>query len=156
MVEEIHMLETKATGTREKSGKHDQGTSSGPEGGDTSQTRVDKPLSNIGMNSIPENRFEGMEMESSNAEERGLNEEQWSQEKRSKLECQMTSNNMDGTLMGFVPYRRGGLEVGGLGSVSLTLGLRHGVEGVQHQQQLQEEQLRHHHLGGHMIRDYVG
>ncbi|KAL9322749.1 hypothetical protein ACSQ67_010802 [Phaseolus vulgaris] len=153
MVEEIHMLETKATGTKEKSGRH-EGTSSGPEG-DTSQPRVDMPLSNIGMNSIPENRFEGMEMESSNAEESGLNEEQWSQEKRSKLECQMTSNTMDGTLMGFVPYRRGGLEVGGLGSVSLTLGLRHGVEGVQHPQQLQEEQLRHH-LGGHMIHDFVG
>ncbi|TKY48551.1 BEL homeodomain protein 8 [Spatholobus suberectus] len=155
MVEEMHMLETKATGSKDKCGKT-EGTSSGTEG-DTSQPRVDKPLSNSGKNSIPETQFQSIEMGSSIAaiaEENGLNKEQWSQEKRSKLECQMTSN-MDGTLMGFVPYRHGGLEVGGLGSVSLTLGLRHGVEGVQHQQQLQEEQLRHH-LGGHMIRDFVG
>ncbi|RZB76370.1 BEL1-like homeodomain protein 4 [Glycine soja] len=155
MVEEIHTLETKATSSKGNCGKN-EGTSSGTEG-DTSHPRA---LSNIGMNSIPENQFQGMDMGSSiiaaNAEESGLNSEQWSQEKRSKLECQMTTSNMDGTLMGFVPYRRGGgIEVGGLGSVSLTLGLRHGVEGVQHQQQLQEEQLRHH-LGGHMIHDFVG
>ncbi|CAJ1955913.1 unnamed protein product [Sphenostylis stenocarpa] len=153
MVEEIHMLETKATGTKENNGKH-EGTSPGTQG-DTSQPRMDKHLSNIGMDSIPENQFDGMEMGSSNVGESELNEEPWCQEKRSKVECQMTSNDMDGTLMGFVPYRRGGLEVGGLGSVSLTLGLRHGVEGVQHQQQLQEEQLRHR-LGGHMIHDFVG
>lgn len=92
--------------------------------------------------------------------------EQWNQEKRSKMEChQVAPASMDGTLMGFVPYRRGGgggagggLDVGGLGSVSLTLGLRHGVEGVQQQQHLQqqqEDQLRRH-FGEHMIHDFVG
>ncbi|RDX88174.1 BEL1-like homeodomain protein 8, partial [Mucuna pruriens] len=151
MVEEIHMLETKAPGSKDKCGKM-EGTSSGTEG-DSSQPRVDKPY--IGLNSIPENQFEGMDMGSSIAEESRLNTEQWSQEKRSKLDCHQMNSNMENTLMGFVPYRRGGLEVGGLGSVSLTLGLRHGVEAVQHQQQLQEEQLRHH-LGGHMIHDFVG
>lgn len=64
--------------------------------------------------------------------------------------------NMDGTLMGFVPYRRGGggLDVGGIGSVSLTLGLRHGVEAV-HQQLQQEDQIRRQ-FGEHMIHDFVG
>ena len=88
----------------------------------------------------------------SNVEE--LNAEQWNQQKRSKLECQITSS-MDGTLMGFVPYRSGGVEIGGLGSVSLTLGLRHDdVEGFQRhqQQQLQDQQLRRH----FMINDFVG
>ncbi|KAG4961241.1 hypothetical protein JHK87_037874 [Glycine soja] len=152
MVEEIHTLETKATGSKDNCGIN-EGTSSAT-GGDTSHPRA---LGNIGLNSIPETQFQGIDMGSSiaaNAEESGLNPEQWSQEKRSKLECQVTST-MDGTLMGFVPYRHGGVEVGGLGSVSLTLGLRHGVEGVQNQQQLQEEQLRHD-VGGHMIHEFVG
>ncbi|XP_027343378.1 BEL1-like homeodomain protein 9 [Abrus precatorius] len=149
MVEEIHMLETKVTGPKENSNENVQTTSTE---GDTSQPRVDKPLSKFcGMNPVPENQFPSLEMSSSIATN---TEEEWSQEKRSKLECQVTSN-IDGTMMGFIPYRRGGLEVGGIGSVSLTLGLTHGVEGVQHQQQLQEEHLRHH-LGGHMIHDFVG
>lgn len=152
MVEEIHMLETKGTTGENQNSSKNEGTSI--TGGGTSQPRVNKPLRNLGMHSIPESQFQCMEMGSSipsndNAEENGLNEEQWSQEKRSKLECQMSNSSMDGTLMGFVPYQRGGLEVGGLGSVSLTLGLRHGVEGVQNQQQLQEEQLRRH-FGGHI------
>nr|KYP51773.1 BEL1-like homeodomain protein 8 [Cajanus cajan] len=140
MVEEIHMLETKGTSSKEMCGKN-EGTSSGTEG-DTRQPRLDKPLSNVGMNTIPENQFHSMETGSSNAEESGFNSEEWSQEKRSKLECHMSSN-MDDTLMGFVPYRRGGL-----GSVSLTLGLRHGVEGGQHQQL--------HDLEGHMMHGFVG
>ncbi|KAL2332020.1 hypothetical protein Fmac_019601 [Flemingia macrophylla] len=133
MVEEIHMLETKGTCSKEKSGKN-EGTSSGTKG-DTSHPSLDKPMSNTGMSSIPENQFESKE-------ESGLNSEEWSQEKRSKLECM--SSNMDGTLMGFVPYHRRG----SLGSISLTLGLRHGVEGTQ-QQQLRD-------LGGHMMHDFVG
>ncbi|XP_061376698.1 BEL1-like homeodomain protein 8 [Gastrolobium bilobum] len=156
MVEEIHMLETKTTtGANENSSKN-EGTSCTE--GSTRQPRVDKPMSKFGMHSIPENQYQDIEMGSSsiatNVEESELNAEQWSQEKRSRLECMNSS--MDGTLMGFVPYRRGGIEIGGLGSVSLTLGLRHGhVEGVQQQQQqqLQEEQLRRH-LGGHMINDF--
>ncbi|CAL0314063.1 unnamed protein product [Lupinus luteus] len=64
-----------------------------------------------------------------------LNEEQhWNLEKRSKFEI---TSSMEGTLMGFTPYRHGG---GGLGSVSLTLGLMHEVEGVQHQQRQLEHQ----------------
>ncbi|KAE9585766.1 hypothetical protein Lal_00009883 [Lupinus albus] len=124
MVEEIHMLETKVT--KGDNTSKNEGTSC-TEGG-----RIDKPLSKFGMHSIPESEFQ-----CNNAEENGINdEEQWSQEKRSKLEFQM---------MGFVPYQRGGA----LGSVSLTLGLRHGVEGIQNQQQLQQDQLIPH-FGGHL------
>ncbi|CAL0332295.1 unnamed protein product [Lupinus luteus] len=105
MVEEIHMLETK--GITGNNTSKNAGTSC-TEGG-----RVDKPLSKFGMHSIPESQFQC----NNNAEENGINdEEQWSEEKRSKLEFQM---------MGFVPYQ----SEGALGSVSLTLGLRHGVEG---------------------------
>ncbi|KAK7261331.1 hypothetical protein RIF29_27640 [Crotalaria pallida] len=178
MVEEIHTLETKgATGDDDdnknnNSSKNDETSSCNEVGSTSLQPRVDdKPLtlSKFGMlHSIPENQFQCMEMSTASiaccnnndSEGKGLNyEEQWSQEKRSKLEFLQVSNNssMDGTLMGFVPYQQhGGIEVGGLGSVSLTLGLRHGVEGgsVQNQQQLQEEQFIRHY-GGH-IHDFVG
>ncbi|KAK7404761.1 hypothetical protein VNO78_05718 [Psophocarpus tetragonolobus] len=164
MVEEIHMLETKgATEAPKKSNKSDQGASAS-EG--SNQPKCDnQAVSRFGMHAsshaIPEKQFQCLEMGSSssagNGEHIGMEEDQWNQEKRSKLECQIsTTPSMDGTVMGFMPYRRGGLEVGGLGSVSLTLGLRHGVEGVQQQQQLhQEEELRRH-FGGHMIHDLVG
>jgi len=163
MVEEIHMLETKgAAEPRQASNKNDQ-VASASEG--SNQPKSDhQPVSRFGTqassHAIHDNQFQCLEMGSSssagNEEHIGMNEVQWSQEKRSKLECQIaTTPNMDGTVMGFMPYRRGGLEAGGLGSVSLTLGLRHSVEGVQQQQLQQEEDLRRQ-FGGHMIHDFVG
>ncbi|KAK7312585.1 hypothetical protein VNO77_36543 [Canavalia gladiata] len=160
MVEEIHMLETKgAAEGKQKGSKNDEGASAS-EG--SNQPKVDnQPVSKFGSNAhaIPEKQFQCLEMGSSssacNEENIGMGEEQWNQEKRSKLDCQIATPSMDGTMMGFMPYRRGGLELGGLGSVSLTLGLRHGVEGVQQQQLHQEEELRHQ-FGGHMIHDFVG
>ncbi|KAK7262281.1 hypothetical protein RJT34_29847 [Clitoria ternatea] len=168
MVEEIHMLETKGATTetnQKNSSKNDQGVASVSEG--SNQPKVDHrhPMTKFGMHAhadaIPERQFQCLEMGSCSSaagnEENniGMNEEQqWNQEKRSKLECQITTPSIDGTVIGFMPYRHGGLEVGGLGSVSLTLGLRHGVEGVQQQLQ-QEEELRHQ-FGGHMIHDFVG
>ncbi|KAF7805617.1 BEL1-like homeodomain protein 8 [Senna tora] len=69
----------------------------------------------------------------------------WNQEKRSKVEyCEVASSmeEEEETATGFVPYRRS--EVGGVGSVSLTLGLRHGVElGAQSH----HHQLRRHFAG---------
>lgn len=160
------MLETKGMAGADQSSSKNEGTSASE--GSSSHPRVDQPLNKFGTraaNAIPEKQFQCLEMGSSSVasamdQENGLSheEEQWSQVKRSKLECQNITSGMDGTLMGFMPFRRGGLEVGGLGPVSLTLGLRHGVEGAQHQQQQQlqhEEQLRHH-FGGHMIHDFVG
>ncbi|TKY67192.1 BEL homeodomain protein 8 [Spatholobus suberectus] len=163
MVEEIHMLETKgATEAHQTSSKNDQGASAS-EG--SNQPKADhQPVSRFGTrassHATPEKQFQCLEMGSSssagNEEHIGMDEEQWNQEKRSKLECQITTApSLDGTVMGFMPYRRGGLEVGGLGSVSLTLGLRHGVEGVQQQQLQREEELRRR-FGGHMIHDFVG
>lgn len=150
MVEEVHMLDKNTTGTNENSNRN-EGTS-GTEGGSCNQPKMDKTVNGFFMHSIPENQIQDMEFGSSidrNADESALNEaEQWREEKRSKLDCEMSSR-MDGTLMDFLPYRHSGHDVGGsLGSVSLTLGLRHGVEGVQHQ----EGQFRHHHhLGGQFV-----
>lgn len=145
MVEEIHMLERK--GLASDNDNHNSSRNkeiSAIEG--ASESRVDQ--------SLRSNQLQCLETgtEDSHMEEVEELNSQWNQEKRSKLECQITSSNMDGTLMGFVPYSRG--EVGGVGSVSLTLGLRHGVEGVQ-QQQFQQQQLRRH-FGGQMINDFGG
>ncbi|KAJ7981025.1 putative BEL1-like homeodomain 8 [Quillaja saponaria] len=143
MVEEIHMLETKGLAcTNQNSSKNDG--SSATEG--TSQPRVDQPPYRFGMHATPDKQLECLEMGSLVGTENGhgdLHSE--------PLECQMTPS-MDRSLMGFLPYQRGGL-----GSVSLTLGLRNGVENAQHQQQQlqQEDQLRRH-FGGHMIHDFVG
>ncbi|XP_027908975.1 BEL1-like homeodomain protein 8 isoform X2 [Vigna unguiculata] len=161
MVEEIHMLETKgaAEAHHQGSNKSDQVASACE--GSSNQPKSDQPVSRFHTHAIPEKQFQCLEMGSSssaggNEEHIGMNEEQWNQEKRSKLECQIAATpNMEGTVMGFMPYRRGALEVGGLGSVSLTLGLRHSVEGVQQQQLQQEEELRRQ-FGGHMIHDFVG
>ncbi|KAL5056104.1 hypothetical protein RYX36_036786 [Vicia faba] len=132
MVEEIHMLESK--GTTEAQNQNNN---------------KNEPC-RVGTH---ERKFQCLEMGSSssgihNVEKVITNEEQWNnniQEKRSKMENEITPNMN----MGFLPYQHG--------SVSLTLGLRHGVESVQQQHlQQQEVELRHHQYGGHMIHDFVG
>lgn len=136
MVEEIHMLESK--GITEDQNQNNNSKNEACRVGGTH-----------------EKQFQCLEMGSSsginNVEKVISNEEQWNnniQEKRSKLENEITPN-MDATMMGFMPYQRG--------SVSLTLGLRHGVESVQHQhQQLQQEVELRHQFGENMIHDFVG
>lgn len=135
MVEEIHMLESKGTAEAQN------------------QNNDKNEACRVGTH---EKQFQCLEMGSSsgnnNVEKVITNEEQWInniQEKRSKLESDQITPNMDSTVMGFMPYQRG--------SVSLTLGLRHGVESVQQQQhQLQQEVDLRHQFGEHMIHDFVG
>ncbi|KAK8683609.1 hypothetical protein V6N13_039663 [Hibiscus sabdariffa] len=86
--------------------------------------------------------------------------ERWYHDKRSSLDCRIPTST-DGPLMCFAPYEQSRVAMGGLGAVSLTLGLRHGVEGAQvlqqHQQQYQphDDQFRWQ-FGGQMIHDFVG
>jgi hypothetical protein len=133
MVEEIHMLESKGTTEVQN------------------QNNSKNEVSNVRAH---EKQFQCLEVGSSsgiNNVENVRHEEQWNniQEKRSKLENDQITPNMDTTVMGFMPYQRG--------SVSLTLGLRHGVENAQHQQQqLQQEVELRHQYGGHMFHDFVG
>ncbi|GMI81872.1 hypothetical protein HRI_001856500 [Hibiscus trionum] len=70
--------------------------------------------------------------------------EHWSHEKRSRMDFH-TPTNMEGSLMGYAPY-----ENGGIGAVSLTLGLRHGVESAQQQDHLRRQ------FGGQLIHDFAG
>lgn len=134
MVEEIHMLESKGITESENNSTKNEASRG------------------VGRNGMAEKEFQCMEMGSSSST--GINnvendKEQWNniKEKRSKLENEITENMDTTTVMGgFMPYQRG--------SVSLTLGLRHGVENVQ--QQLQHEVELRHQFGGHMIHDFVG
>lgn len=154
MVEEIHMLESKglAEGNQNSSKNDRDSAAEGP-----SRPDGDQPSNNLSLNAMPNKQLECTGMGSSASTRHGVGAEGWNQEKRSRMDCQIPTS-MDGSLMGFVPYQRSGLEIGGLGAVSLTLGLRHGAENVQHQQQQlqqQEDQLRRQ-LGGQMIHDFVG
>ncbi|XP_022752883.1 BEL1-like homeodomain protein 9 isoform X2 [Durio zibethinus] len=83
--------------------------------------------------------------------------EHWNHQKHSRMDFRIPTS-MEGSLMGFSPYQQSRIEMGGLGNVSLTLGLRHGVETAQqHQQQYQpqDDQLRQQ-FGGQMIHDFAG
>ncbi|KAE8712713.1 hypothetical protein F3Y22_tig00110234pilonHSYRG00019 [Hibiscus syriacus] len=70
------------------------------------------------------------------------------------------SSSMDGSLISFTPHEQSRLEMRGLGAVSLTLGLEHGVESAevfqQHQQQYQphEYQLQGQ-FRGQVIHDFA-
>ncbi len=157
MVEEIHMLETKGlTEANQHSSKND-----GNSAGEGSRPDGEQLSNNLSINVMPNKQLECLGMDSSMSSGHRLSAEQWNQEKRSRVDCQIPTSMDGSSLMGFVPYQRSGLEIGGLGAVSLTLGLRHGAESAQHQhqhqQQLQqqEDQLRQQ-FGGQMIHDFVG
>lgn len=125
MVEEIHMLEAKGMAGMDLN-------SSGKAVGKSSMNRRLEAQAgkNVDVSASGEMAIE----KSSHCSE------QWQQEKRSRIEdCAM-----DAGLMGFA--YPGGMDIGGLGAVSLTLGLRQG-EGEQ-------QQMRH--FGHQMLHDFVG
>ncbi|KAL4280061.1 hypothetical protein GQ457_03G043700 [Hibiscus cannabinus] len=78
--------------------------------------------------------------------------ENWNHEKRSRMDFHIPTN-MEGSMTG---YEQSRLENGGLGAVSLTLGLRHGVESAQQQQYQQQEHHLRRQFGGQLIHDFAG
>lgn len=125
MVEEMHMLETKGLAENQTcmnnlEGKRAEGTSQ----------PYEQPSNNTGASYMLNKQIECSGTVSSDGSGEKLEAEQWSREKRSRIEFQ-NPTRMDGAVMDFLPYQRSGIEVGGLGAVSLTLGLRHGVENAQ-------------------------
>lgn len=83
------------------------------------------------------------------------------QEKRSRLDCRnIPGVGGGGSLVGFMPYQQSGIDIGGLGAVSLTLGLRQNNAGVGSDQQGVQQQHENHqfrrHFGDHIIYDFVG
>lgn len=153
MVEEIHMLETKGGGVADQT-ESDGGGKTTLEAGCDHQATNDQSSSShrLRMSAIPDKQVECSTIGPSGHEyEVGRSSANiWNQEKRSRIEYQMIPSSIDGSLMGLVPS---GIEMGGLGSVSLTLGLRQS-DGTA-QRQPEQHHLRPH-MGGQIIRDFVG
>ncbi|XP_008789567.2 BEL1-like homeodomain protein 4 isoform X1 [Phoenix dactylifera] len=145
MVEEIHMLETKGmkgadlnSGNRNDANKLPMDDAGRPSNEQRPESGCSRPLHCSSMEPLLN-------------DEGSRSMEQWHYEKRSRIdECGMQTS-MDGNLISFGTYQSA-MDIGGLGAVSLTLGLRQ--EGGQQQQQQQQQQMRH--FGSQMLRDFVG
>ncbi|PIN18135.1 Transcription factor MEIS1 [Handroanthus impetiginosus] len=133
MVEEIHHLETKGVAEAETNKK----TATG------SYNQANDNAESLNMSSMPDKEVEHSRISPSEHGFDRTNSIIWNQEKRSRIECHDPSM-LDGSLMGLVPSHRSSIEMGGLGAVSLTLGLRQSAENGQR------------HFGGQIIRDFVG
>lgn len=156
MVEEIHMLETKGSSRSEPNSnnsvmsiieKNRQATAANQSGCKPSPLNpvCDKQLECLG----PSSSLERSTGEPINTEQLFQNQ------KCSRLESHQVPTNIDSSFIGFLPYQRRGLELGGIGAVSLTLGLRHGSETTQ--QQLQHQFIpQGMPFGGHVIHDFSG
>ncbi|KAK6926762.1 Homeobox KN domain, partial [Dillenia turbinata] len=151
MVEEIHMLETKGLAERDGSGKSE---------GKSSSERMSRPIGDQRLNKLIVNQVADKQTEYlGTGTSTGMgNTEQWNQEKRLRVESQ-THSNLDGSLMSFMPHQHTPLEIGGLGAVSLTLGLRHASDSIQMQQHHPLQQGDHHqlrqHFGGDLVHDFA-
>ncbi|PPD68637.1 hypothetical protein GOBAR_DD34488 [Gossypium barbadense] len=121
MVEEIHMLESKCLAEGNQN-------SSKSEGKSTSEGRISWPNDGQSINRSCVNALSDKQLACADmlvADAHDL--EHWNHEKRSSMDFHIPTS-MEGSLMGFAPYQQSRLENGGLGAVSLTLGLMHGVE----------------------------
>ncbi|KAK8489063.1 hypothetical protein V6N11_009240 [Hibiscus sabdariffa] len=155
MVEEIHILESKGLAESNKnSSKTDAKSAS------TIRPNEDQSINSSCINAMSDKQLACSDMAVAGATVGAHDVDHWYPEKRSGMDFRIPSG-IDGSLMSFAPYEQSRLENRGLGTVSLTLGLRHGVESAQvfqqHQQQYQphEDQLRQQ-FGGQMIHDFVG
>ncbi|KAI3716545.1 hypothetical protein L1987_67493 [Smallanthus sonchifolius] len=144
MVEEIHTLETKGLANSDPNHPptdHDQDTSR-----------------NMDMGSLPNKQQQPKCLRTSGTltinNQNEPNAQLWDHEKRSRPDYQTPQPSMDPSFANIMPYPRNAFEAGGLGPVSLTLGLRQNAE---HGQQLQqhEHQLRQR-FGGQLIHDFAG
>ncbi|KAJ0857524.1 putative transcription factor Homeodomain-TALE-BEL family [Helianthus annuus] len=142
MVEEIHTLETKGLAAS---------SSNKPlaDGQDTS--RVD--MGSMTNKQQPESSRTSGALTVTNGQNEP-NEQLWNQEKRARPDYQIPQATMDRSFTNMMPYPRAAFEAGGVGPVSLTLGLWQNAEHVQQLQQ-HEHQFRQH-FGGHLIHDFVG
>ncbi|MBA0774562.1 hypothetical protein Gotri_009764 [Gossypium trilobum] len=153
MVEEIHMLESKCLAEGNQNLSKSEGKS-------TSEGRISCPNDGLSINRSCVNALSNKQLACADmlvADAHDL--EHWNHEKRSSMDFHIPTS-MEGSLLGFAPYQQSRLENGGLGAVSLTLGLMHGVESAQQQQRQQQYQQQEHHsrrqFGGHLIHDFAG
>ncbi|CAI9778424.1 unnamed protein product [Fraxinus pennsylvanica] len=132
MVEEIHMLETKGTA---EAGRPDECTV---------QSNDSQSLNKLNSSSAFDKQVEFSRISSSECMHPNIQ----NHGNHSRVDYRIPASN-DGSFMGFSPYHQSGMEIGGLGSVSLTLGLKRTAESVQ------QPQFRQH-FEDSMVRDSVG
>ncbi|CAI9776466.1 unnamed protein product [Fraxinus pennsylvanica] len=119
MVEEIHMLETKGmTETGSNASKTDGKSST-----EGSKLNGIQSFNTHGITAVSDKQMDCSRISPSEGQGDELSADLWNHKKRSRVEYHIPGS-MDGSFMGFMPYHRGGIEIGGLGAVSLTLGLR--------------------------------
>ncbi|KAJ0806499.1 putative transcription factor Homeodomain-TALE-BEL family [Helianthus annuus] len=138
MVEEIHTLETKGlANSNPNNPPTDTQDTSRMDMGSLTNKQQPECLRTSGALTMINNQNEP-------------NEQLWDHEKRSRPEYQIPQP----TITNIMPYPRTTFEAGGVGPVSLTLGLRQNAEHVQQLQQ-HEHQLRQR-FGGQLVHDFVG
>uniref|UniRef100_A0A6N2KQY3 Alpha-carbonic anhydrase domain-containing protein n=1 Tax=Salix viminalis TaxID=40686 RepID=A0A6N2KQY3_SALVM len=150
MVEEIHSLETKGLLENNRSSGKNDGNSAEGAGQPDGDHQASKEL---GTSHVPGIQLECCRSIGSSGGSRDEQDaEEWDQEKRSRVGFQAPLR-ADRSLMDFVLYQKPASENGGLGAVSLTLGLRHGAENAQ-RQQLQH--MSYDYRNGKKIGDHCG
>ncbi|XP_010262878.1 PREDICTED: BEL1-like homeodomain protein 4 [Nelumbo nucifera] len=155
MVEEIHMLETKGSAEMNLNTGKNEGR---PVSSGENVHAGDESSHKLMIEALSEKQSECSGSGPVLNTENGRNPDQWNQGERARIHSQLPSG-IDNGLIGFMPYHQNGIDMGGLGAVSLTLGLRHSVEGLQQHQQPQQQQEEHHlmkHFGGQIIHDFAG
>ncbi|XP_041994705.1 BEL1-like homeodomain protein 8 isoform X2 [Salvia splendens] len=148
MVEEIHMLETKVSDNVGKSSNGKTAVEGCSQDDDSSQS-----LNRLRLHVVPDKQGECSGFGPPGQEGDKFKASMWNQEKRSRIEYHV-QGSVDGPMMRFMPSHGSGIEGSGIGSVSLTLGLRQSPEGSQLPPTQQERHMRHY--GGQIIRDFVG
>ncbi|KAG4206850.1 hypothetical protein ERO13_A03G031800v2 [Gossypium hirsutum] len=160
MVEEIHMLESKGLAENNPNSSKTTEAKSPSTNRPNEDQRIDRPC--INATSMEQLTCSGTAVAGTTGDAHDT--ERWFHDKPLRMDFRIPTS-MEGSLLSFAPYEQSRLEMGGLGAVSLTLGLRHGVETAQahqhqhrhrqQQYQSQEDQLQRP-FGGQMVHDFVG
>ncbi|GFQ02675.1 bel1-like homeodomain protein 8 [Phtheirospermum japonicum] len=148
MVEEIHMLETK--------GMVDTGSDGKTTIADCDQANYTGQCSDTVRTTKMHDSYSSHLDPSEHTPDRSNPSTTWNQEKRSRIDYHVPTSVFDGSSMGFVPSHHSGVEMAGMGAVSLTLGLRQSAENGQRQPLQPEHHRLRQHYGGQIIRDFVG
>ncbi|KAK8306948.1 hypothetical protein V6Z12_D03G161300 [Gossypium hirsutum] len=158
MVEEIHMLESKGLAENNlNSSKTTEAKSSS-----TNRPNEDQPIDRSCINVTSMEQLTCSYVAVAETTGDAHDTERWFHDKPLRMDFRIPTS-MEGSVLSFAPYEQSRLEMGGLGAVSLTLGLRHGAETAQAQQhqhrqqqyQSQEDQLQRP-FGGQMVHDFAG
>lgn len=156
MVEEIHMLETKGSAETDLNSSKNEGK---PAIRNSSEPMEDHTLDKFMVDAVSENGPKSSGVVSMMNKEGDQSSQKCNQgQPRLRMESQFPAD-VGGGLMSFMSYNQNRLDMGGMGAVSLTLGLEHSTGSAQHLHHRQERQREHQligHFGAQMTHDFVG